>query len=304
MKREHLKEGTYGVVLTPFDSDGRLIAMALRRELRHCVGDRTRGLVICGSTGEFVYMDTAQQKEVLRIAAEEVGNKKILIGGGSAATESGVRNLLQYISRLGYEYAMICPPYYYPQRPEDILSFYEKISETAPPEINILMYNIPFCAPEIPLIYMDKLMSLPNIIGMKDSSGNMQYFSKVMALALEIRPEFALFTGQDCTFLPSLSIGAKGCMSALSWILDGVMADILEAYQKNELKKAAEMQLKITRLVRHLDGIAFPENYRILSEVIGVHVGMPQRSLHNLNAEFCSQWIARAAELVTGLGVK
>ncbi len=58
------------------------------------------------------------------------------------------------------------------------------------------------------------------------------------------------------------------------------------------------MQMEIIQLVRHLDAVAFPENYRILSGITGVDVGKPQRSLHNLNVEFCSPWIAQAVELV------
>lgn len=286
------------MLLTPFDREGHLDEQALRRELRHCVGTQATGLLLCGSTGEFVYMDTKQQKKVLRIGIEECGKHKVLIGGASAATERKVLDILCYMKELGYTYAIVCPPYYYPQSPENIVSFYETVSENAPEGMQILMYNIPFCSPEIPLSHMDRLIGFPNIIGMKDSSGNIMYLSKVMGMVNEMRPDFAVFTGQDSAFLPGLTLGISGCMSALCWMLDEVLAGIWQAYKKNDLQRASRMQMEIIQLVRHLDTFAFPENYRILSGIIGVDAGKTQRRLHNLNVEFGSLWIARAVELV------
>lgn len=304
MQKGYLDGGTYGVVLTPFSREGHLDENALRKELKYCVNTQTTGLLLCGSTGEFIYMDPDQQKEVLRIGMEEAGDKKKLIGGASAATERGVLEFLNYMSILGYQYAIICPPYYYPQSPENVVSFYETISRKAPSGIKLLLYNIPFCSPEIPLHYMERLLQLSNIVGMKDSSGNMMYLSKVMGVVNEMRPDFNVFTGQDSAFLPSLTIGVSGCMSALCWMLDDAEAGVLEAYKRLDLKTASEIQMRIIQLVRHLDAIAFPENYRVLSEIVGVSAGKPQRSLYNMNAEFCSQWIAKAVELVQTLRVK
>lgn len=304
MQGKEIETGTYGVVLTPFDREGHLNQTALRQELKYCTGTKAAGLLLCGSTGEFVYMDQQQHKEVLRIGMEEAGRYKVLIGGASGATEHKVLGLLNYMEVLGYTYCIICPPYYYPQTPENVVSFYETISGQAPAGMKIFLYNIPFCSPEIPLKYMERLLRLPNVIGMKDSSGDMLYLSKVMGIVNEIRPDFMVFTGQDAVFLPSLTIGASGCMSALCWMLDEAAADIWQSYKKLDLKHATEIQLRIIQLVRHLDAIAFPENYRILSEIVGISAGKPQRSLHNMSEEFCSQWISQAVELVWKLRMK
>lgn len=304
MQGKNIETGTYGVVLTPFDRQGHLNQKALRQELRYCAGTRAAGLLLCGSTGEFVYMDREQQKEVLRIGMEEAGMHKVLIGGASAATEYKVLEFLHYMKALDYTYSIICPPYYYPQSPENVVSFYENISRQAPEGMKILMYNIPFCSPEIPLKYMKRLLKLPNVTGMKDSSGDMLYMSKMMGIVNEVRPDFKVFTGQDAAFLPSLTVGASGCMSALCWMLDEALADIWLSYNSLDLQHASEIQLRIIQLVRHLDAIAFPENYRILSEIVGIDAGTPQRCLHNMKVEFCSQWISQAVELVWKLRMK
>ena len=256
---------------------------------------------MCGSTGEFIYMNAEQQKKVLTAGMEVAGKNKILIGGASAPTEESVLNLLKYMDKIGYQYALICPPYYFPQTPENVLDFYRTISKKAPPRIKILMYNIPFCAPEIPLQYMEELLAIPNIIGLKDSSGNFLYLSKVMGVVKDKRPDFHVFTGQDACFLPALTLGVSGCISALSWMFDKEENELLESYHQKNLERASEIQMNIIQLVRHLDGISFPENYRILSKVIGVDSGEIQRHFYNLNDVFCYQWIEQMTILVQKL---
>ena len=151
MNRKEIAEGTYGVVLIPFDAQGNLEEEALREELKHCCKTRVVGLLLCGSTGEFIYMNPDQQKSVLRIGMEEAGKSKCLIGGASAATERGVLETWFYMRTLGYEYAMISPPFYYPQSAENIVSFYETISKKAPEGIKIFLVNSSFCFPGIHL---------------------------------------------------------------------------------------------------------------------------------------------------------
>ena len=80
--------------------------------------------------------------------------------------------------------------------------------------------------------------------------------------------------------------------------------ELIEAYHCRNLEKASQIQMNIIQLVRHLDGIAFPENYRILSGIIGVDAGKVQRHFDNLNDEFCSQWIAQTIVLVQKLRMR
>lgn len=296
-----MERGIYGVTLTTFDSDGQLNMEALYQELIYCRDTSVKGLLMCGSTGEFIYMNAEQQKKVLAAGMEVAGKNKILIGGASAPTEESVLNLLKYMDKIGYQYALICPPYYFPQTPENVLDFYRTISKKAPPRIKILMYNIPFCAPEIPLQYMEELLAIPYIIGLKDSSGNFLYLSKVMGVVKDKRPDFHVFTGQDACFLPALTLGVSGCISALSWMFDKEENELLESYHQKNLERASEIQMNIIQLVRHLDGISFPENYRILSKVIGVDSGEIQRHFYNLNDVFCYQWIEQMTILVQKL---
>lgn len=298
-----IKSGTYGVLLTPFSSEGTVDEALLRKELTYCNGTRTTGLFPCGSTGEFVYMDLEQKKNVLRITME-MAEDKVLVGGASGATEQEVLHLLQYMASVGYRYAMICPPYYYPQTPEDVLAFFSYISRNAPEDLSLLLYNIPFCTSEIYLSVLEKIMALPNVIGMKDSSGNMLYMNQVINMAAEKHKEFSVFTGQDMTISASMAAGACGCMSALSWIVDEPGAYICKAFRDQKISEVKHVQDKLNRLVVHLSAVSFPENYRMLATAVGIDTGKAQRHLNNLNDDFYSQWAEKTRFLVDDLRVE
>jgi len=295
-----IPDGTYGVLLTPFNECGKIEEELFREELNVCSATKTAGLFPCGSTGEFVYMNMEQKMSALRITAEMAGDK-VLIGGVGAPTEEQTLELLRYIKNIGYEYAMVCPPYYYPQKPQDILRYYTYISKKAPEDLTLLIYNIPFCTAEIYLSVLPQIMDLPNVGGMKDSSGNMVYMAHVISIAEEKNKEFSVFTGQDCSLLPSLAAGARGCMSALSWLTDRPVADICEAFRNGNIEKAVQLQKSVNLLVRHLDAVSFPENYRMLARALGLKMGVPQRHLQNLNEEFYSRWAEKARYYMAGV---
>ena len=293
--------GIYGVVLTPFDQLGHIDEEVLESELVYCLSTKTQGLLICGSTSEFVYMSPEQNKQVLRISAKIAMDKKTLIGGASATTEDRVIDYLNYLAELGYSYAIICPPYYYPQKNEEILSFYQTISLKAPSTIKIILYNIPFCAPAISLSIIKELMNCENIVGMKDSSGDMLYLSKVMWSSEVIRPEFSVFCGQDAILLPSLTLGTQGDMSSLAWILDQTIYELISCYDAGDQKRAELLQLHIISMVEHLDKITFPENYRSLAQVAGIPCGLPQRAFPNIRSPEYNNWKEGAHNIIDKL---
>ena len=287
--QKFVPRGNYGVVMTPFREDGKPDEEILRQELEYCNKTSAKGLLMCGSTSEFVYMDMEQNKKVLKAGKECISEEKVLIGGAGGANETQVLEKLWYLADIGYGFAMICPPYYYPQKPDDLYDFYQSISIHTPKGLNLLLYNIPFCCPEIPLSIFPKLLELENIVGMKDSSGDMLYFTKAISMAQKSRPEFSIFTGQDSTLLPSLTVGGQGCMSALCWMLE-TDHHILKAFDENNIIIAQELQMQIIELVRQLEYISFPENYRALSNVLGVPMGRPQRRFRGLTGKDFACW--------------
>lgn len=299
--KKTMPRGNYGVLLTPFSQDGNINEEALYKEIRYCLNDDIVGILVGGSTGEFVYMSPAQRKRIYFLAANQLANKKVLVGGASAPTEYAALDYIYYLHETGYEYSIICPPYYYPQRADDIVEFYTFIASKSPREMKIILYNIPSCAPGISLSILKDLILIENIVGLKDSSGDLIYLTKALNFANEIRPEFSIFVGQDIALLPSLLIGAQGCMSALAWILHRPLNEIILAYDKNDIRRAETLQNALNSIMVFADKIPFPENYRALAIAAGIYCGEPQRAFPELKPDKLNDFINQLKDKINNL---
>ncbi|MDX9983916.1 dihydrodipicolinate synthase family protein [Sphaerochaeta sp.] len=290
MAMKKLSRGTYGVLLTPLTKERELNIDLLEKELHFCLDSDATGILVLGSTGEFPYLSIEQRKTMLKISQAIVQKNKTLIAGVSGYTEREVIDNLQISVEMGYSYAIICPPYYYPQSQKEVLEFYTNISKQAPSGLGLILYHIPFCTAGISLQTLVELSANENIIGLKDSSGDGLYFAKSVQMVQKQRKDFSIFTGQDSFFLPSLSLGGSGCMSALSWILHKEMKQILMMYDSMRIQSAMQIQHAIIDIVLHLDAIPFPENYRALAEVTQISCGTFQRWYEALSESKLSLW--------------
>ena len=290
--------GLLGVVLTCFDEQGRLDETAFRTEFSFCQETHCDGLVLCGSTGEFPYLNEGDYRAVLAIGAEMHQGNSTLIAGTSGMTERCVLAQMETARALGYAHVLVCPPYYFPQNSTDVLAFYRVISNHAPDGMSIILYNIPFCTTGIALSILPQLADMKNIIGMKDSSGDMLYFAKAHQVIKERGG--VLFTGQDLTLLPSLALGADGCMSSATWILSKAIRGLYDSFHKDDILGAQRYHRYLSAILQKLDYIPFPENYRALANVCGVYCGKPQRAFTNLSGPGFEQWKKEVKTLLTG----
>lgn len=285
-----LKTGLYGVTLSCFDAEGRLDKKAFEAELMFCRETGADGLILCGSTSEFVYLNQQDYKTTLQLGMDCIGQQKLLLAGASGLTERAVLENLETMAKLGYRYALVCPPYYYPQKPAQVEEFYEYICRRAPQEVGILLYHIPSCTAGIDLSVLPRLLGLNNIVGMKDSGGDMLYHAKALLQMKNQRPDALLFTGQDMTLLSSLAIGGNGCMSSGALLLDKLEAAIIRSFEKGDMDSARAHQLALIEIIEKLDRIPFPENYRALAQARGFDCGLAQRTYSVLSGKSLDGW--------------
>jgi dihydrodipicolinate synthase/N-acetylneuraminate lyase len=290
--------GNYGVLLATFTADGVLDYDLYMKEIEHCLTTGLTGLMISGSTGEFPYISTQDNQSLLQIAKTKVGDKKELIAGISGTREIQVIANIRNAAELGYTLAMACPPYYYPQNDVAVYDFYSYLVEALPPTMKLILYNIPFCAPSISLEVFKKLLQYDNIVGIKDSSGNMIYFERLITTAKKIRPDFSVYTGQDTTVLPSIMTGAAGVISSGTWMLDTWERQIAQEVNSGNIVKAQELQHWITEILYMLDEIPFPENYRALALCLDFDCGVPQRQFSCLKGSTFSEWVYRTKAIL------
>jgi 4-hydroxy-2-oxoglutarate aldolase len=170
-----LIEGVFAAVTTPFYPDERVYYRKLEANLARYSRSPLAGMVVLGSTGEAPALDDAETKDVLRAAAEAAAPDKVLIAGVNRESLSAVLELAETAASHRYDAVLVRTPTYYSTQmtPEIVANFFRAVADRSP--LPVLLYNIPRCVPyQIPVDMVAELAHHPNIIGIKDSSGNLE----------------------------------------------------------------------------------------------------------------------------------
>jgi 4-hydroxy-2-oxoglutarate aldolase len=169
-----LIEGILAAVPTPFYPDERIYFRKLEANVAHYSRSLLSGLLLLGSTGEAVALDDAESRDVLRAAAEAAAPEKVLIAGVGRESVKATVELAEAAAQFHYDAILVRTPTYYASQisPAAVLHYFHSVADRSP--LPMLLYNIPRCAPyDIPVELIGELAAHPNIIGIKDSSGNL-----------------------------------------------------------------------------------------------------------------------------------
>ena len=177
-----LIEGVFAAVPTPFYSDERVYFRKLEANMAHYSRSLLAGMLILGSTGEAVMLDDVESRDVLRVAAEATAPEKLLIAGVGKQSVKGTLNLAEAAASFNYDAVLVRTPTYYAGQmtPAAILHYFRSVADRSP--LPVLLYNIPVCVPyDIPVEMIAELAQHPNIIGIKDSSGSLEWIRSTIA---------------------------------------------------------------------------------------------------------------------------
>jgi 4-hydroxy-2-oxoglutarate aldolase len=177
-----LLHGIIPPVTTPFYPDGRVYLKKLEHNVDRYSKTPAAGIVVLGSTGEAIMLSDEERREVLAVAREACAPHKVLIAGTGAESAFETLRLTEYAAKLGYDVALVRTPHFYrPQmQPANLLTFYRTVADRSP--IPVLIYSVPvFTNYDMPEELIVELASHPNIIGIKESSGDVE---KVRRLAV------------------------------------------------------------------------------------------------------------------------
>jgi 4-hydroxy-tetrahydrodipicolinate synthase len=238
-------KGVFPALITPFKKDESIDEEAFRMLIQHVL-PHVDGVVPCGTTGEFVYLDLEEKKRLYDIAVDELKGKKFVIAGtGDCATKYAVE-LTNYAKDTGCDAALVVSPYYLnPSDKGHYEHFYQIAKQT---EFPIIMYNIPQCTGSfLPRRVIEDLANIDNIVGLKDSSGNLTYTLEVLE---KVRDKINVVIGHDEVVLPALSAGCKGMILASAQVFPDIWQDLLSAVKEGNLEKAQELQMRVQKLAR------------------------------------------------------
>lgn len=215
-----LLEGIFAPVTTPFYPDERIYFKKLEFNVSRLSLTALSGLVVLGSTGEAVALDDAETREVLSVAAGAAADEKVLIAGIGRESAKSTIELAMHAANYKYDAVLVRNPCYYrPQlTAESLLHYFRTVADRSP--LPVILYSIPkFTQAEIPLEVVAELANHPNIIGLKESSGNVERVRKVVEATqgapkrmIAVTPVFEAVTGRMLAVkaLPSNFFPADG----------------------------------------------------------------------------------------------
>jgi 4-hydroxy-2-oxoglutarate aldolase len=170
-----LLHGIFPPITTPFYPDGRVYFRKLEHNVERYSRAPLAGLVVLGSTGEAILLSDEERRDVLKAARQAAASEKVLIAGTGIESAIETLRLTEYAATLGYDAAMVRTPHYYKRqmKPENILAFYRTVADRSP--LPIVIYNFPQATGyDIPAELVIQLAEHPNIIAVKESSGEVE----------------------------------------------------------------------------------------------------------------------------------
>ena len=275
--------GVFPALTTPFSSDGSVSIADLKHNIQQYNKIGLAGYVVMGSTGESVLLSKSEMEAVLVAVKETASRDKKLIAGTGAESTAETIERTKRATELGYDAALVKTPYYYKPvyKSEVYLQHYRRVADASP--IPVLLYSVPqFTGVALEPPEVVALSQHPNIIGIKESSGNVQRVAEIIA---SVRPDFQVLVGSAATVYVSLTIGARGAILALGSALPDKCVELYELFRQGKHEKARELQeviLRASKLVVSECGIA---GVKYVMDQRGFRGGLPRLPLLPLKDE-------------------
>ncbi len=239
-------QGIFPPVTTPFDHAGNLYAAKVQHNIEKWNRTTLAGYVVCGSTGETPFLAVEERYTLWELVAKHAGPEKLLIAGTGVDGVVPTVCLTNRAAEIGYKAALVLTPHYFKNqmtRPETQLLYFRSVADRA--KIPVLIYNFPqMTGVDITADTVVKLSEHPNIIGMKDSSGNIE---KMMYVVREAKPGFQMLVGSAQLLWPALLMGAAGGILAFSNAAPYSTIAIWEAFRTREEEAARDWQARVSR---------------------------------------------------------
>ena len=247
-------KGCGTALVTPFDATGaRVDEAALRRLVRRQLESGIDFLVPCGTTGESPVLSSKEHFRVVEIVQEEAKGKVPVIAGAGGNNTERVREGIAELERMGVDGILSVSPYYNKPTQEGLFQHYRALAEAT--RLPILVYNVPGrTGSNVEPKTLARLAAIPNILGVKEASGNMGQIDEILRVMSEkFGPErFRVISGDDGLTLPMLAIGAVGVISVVSNVAPREMRELVALGNAGDLIGARKIHRRLLPLMQAL----------------------------------------------------
>ena len=233
-------KGAAVAICTPFLANGEVDYDKFREQIEYQIENGTDAIVICGTTGEASCLSHEEHLECIRFCAEVVDHRiPVIAGTGSNCTETAVY-LSQEAEKYGVDAILVVTPYYNKSTQKGLIEHFTIVANSV--KVPMILYNVPgrTGCNILPETAATLVRDVPNIVGIKEASGNISQIAKLMSICGD---QIELYSGNDDQIVPIMSLGGLGVISVLSNVAPRKTHDICQAFFDNDPALAAKRQL-------------------------------------------------------------
>ena len=241
-------KGAATAIITPFDNENRVDYTKFARLLDWQIAEGINAVVVCGTTGEGSTLTDEEHRAALKFAVDHVGGRIPVIAGTGSNDTAYAIDMTKFACDIGADAMLVVSPYYNKATQNGLIKSFSAIADASTKPI--ILYNVPSrtgcnILPQTAAVLADH----PNIVAMKEASGNI---SQIAQLASLTRGKLDIYSGNDDQIVPVLSLGGLGVISVLSNIMPKKTVEICDKFFSGDVKASTKLQLDLLPLINAL----------------------------------------------------
>ncbi|WP_186577418.1 4-hydroxy-tetrahydrodipicolinate synthase [Aquibacillus kalidii] len=266
-------------MVTPFDEQNQIDFDKTTQLVNYLLDNGSDGLVVAGTTGESPTLTSQEKLELFEHVVKIVDKRvPVIAGTGSNNTNASIE-LTKQAERVGVDAVLLVTPYYNKPSQQGLYEHFSTIAkETTLP---VMLYNIPGrTVVQMSVETIVELSKIPNVVSVKESSGDLDAISKVIDMTSE---DFTVYSGDDSLTLPIKSIGGKGIVSVAAHVIGNEMNEMIRAFESGDVVQAASMHRELLPIMKGLFMAPSPTPVKAALKMKGFDVGSVRLPLIPLN---------------------
>ncbi len=274
-------EGIIPAMITPMDDQEQINEAAIRYMVNRFIAAGVHGLFCLGTNGEFFSLSVEEKLRVAEIVIDEAaGRLPVYVGAGCASTAETIK-LARQLEAAGADALSVITPYFLSYTQHELFYHYESLAEAT--KLPIVLYNIPArTSNALQPKTVAKLASLPNVVGIKDSSGS---YDMILQYIEQTPASFSVLAGTDSLILSTLMAGGRGAIASTANIFPEQVVAIYECWQKGDYSGAEEAQ-RVLRAIRNAFQLGtLPSVLKAFANKIGLPAGPARKPVLALTPE-------------------
>ncbi len=277
--KEIIFKGCGTAIITPFTKDDKVDFEAFGKLIEYQISEKVDAIIVCGTTGEASTMTLDEKKETIQFAVQKVNKRIPVIAGTGANCTKNAIEMTKYAESIGVDGALVVTPYYNKTTQAGLIAHYSAIAKET--NLPIILYSVPSrTGVNILPSTCVELSKIPNIVAIKEASGNLSQIAEISHLCGE---NLHIYSGNDDQITPILAVGGIGVISVLSNIAPKYTHNITQNFFDGNIAEAIKLQLNAIPLIKALFSEVNPIPVKEACNILGFGGGTPRLPLISLS---------------------